>query len=98
MVPILESTTFSRLDYTAEPPEETILAKDVHGETWKFRHIYRGAPRRHLLNTGWSNFVNKKKLVAGDSIVFFRAENWDLCAGIRRAERGIGGIVMTHET
>ncbi|KAK6121668.1 hypothetical protein DH2020_044595 [Rehmannia glutinosa] len=52
------------------------------------RHIYRGTPRRHLLTTGWSTFVNQKKLVAGDSIVFLRAENGDLCVGIRRAKRG----------
>ncbi|KAL0402246.1 UNVERIFIED_CONTAM: Auxin response factor 18 [Sesamum latifolium] len=84
-------TIFPRLDYSAEPPVQTILAKDVHGEVWKFRHIYRGTPRRHLLTTGWSNFVNQKKLVAGDSIVFLRAENGDLCVGIRRAKRGIGG-------
>ncbi|PIN09158.1 hypothetical protein CDL12_18265 [Handroanthus impetiginosus] len=84
-------TIFPRLDYSAEPPVQTILAKDVHGEIWKFRHIYRGTPRRHLLTTGWSNFVNQKKLVAGDSIVFLRAENGDLCVGIRRAKRGIGG-------
>ncbi|CAN1174257.1 Auxin response factor 18 [Linum perenne] len=84
-------TIFPRLDYNAEPPVQTILAKDVHGETWKFRHIYRGTPRRHLLTTGWSNFVNQKKLVAGDSIVFLRADNGDLCVGIRRARRGIGG-------
>ncbi|KAJ0251715.1 Auxin response factor 16 [Hirschfeldia incana] len=85
-------TIFPRLDYNAEPPVQTILAKDVHGEVWKFRHIYRGTPRRHLLTTGWSNFVNQKKLVAGDSIVFMRAENGDLCVGIRRAKRGgIGG-------
>ncbi|KAF2295748.1 hypothetical protein GH714_033808 [Hevea brasiliensis] len=84
-------TIFPRLDYSAEPPVQTILAKDVHGETWKFRHIYRGTPRRHLLTTGWSNFVNQKKLVAGDSIVFLRAENGDLCVGIRRAKREIGG-------
>ncbi|OIT25622.1 PREDICTED: auxin response factor 16-like isoform X1 [Nicotiana attenuata] len=83
-------TIFPRLDYSAEPPVQTILAKDVHGEVWKFRHIYRGTPRRHLLTTGWSNFVNQKKLVAGDSIVFLRAENGDLCVGIRRAKRGIG--------
>ncbi|GFY93334.1 auxin response factor 16 [Actinidia rufa] len=86
-----EETIFPRLDYTSDPPVQTILAKDVHGETWKFRHIYRGTPRRHLLTTGWSNFVNHKKLVAGDSIVFLRAENGDLCVGIRRAKRGIGG-------
>ncbi|CAM8930073.1 unnamed protein product [Rhodiola kirilowii] len=83
-------TIFPRLDYSADPPVQTILAKDVHGETWKFRHIYRGTPRRHLLTTGWSNFVNHKKLVAGDSIVFLRAENDELCVGVRRAKRGIG--------
>ncbi|GFS35526.1 auxin response factor 16 [Actinidia rufa] len=84
-------TIFPRLDYSAEPPVQTILAKDVHGEIWKFRHIYRGTPRRHLLTTGWSNFVNQKKLVAGDSIVFLIADNGDLCVGIRRAKRGMGG-------
>nr|WGH73286.1 binding protein transporter ARF16B [Mangifera indica] len=85
-------TIFPRLDYSAEPPVQAILAKDVHGEVWKFRHIYRGTPRRHLLTTGWSNFVNQKKLVAGDSIVFLRAENGDLYVGIRRAKKGgIGG-------
>ncbi|XAR52365.1 hypothetical protein NMG60_11020402 [Bertholletia excelsa] len=84
-------TIFPRLDYTAEPPVQTIIAKDVHGEIWKFRHIYRGTPRRHLLTTGWSNFVNQKKLCAGDSIVFLRADSGDLCVGIRRAKRGIGG-------
>lgn len=84
-------TIFPRLDYSADPPVQTILVKDVHGEVWKFRHIYRGTPRRHLLTTGWSTFVNHKKLVAGDSIVFLRAENGDLCVGIRRAKNGIGG-------
>jgi hypothetical protein len=68
-----------------------VVAKDVHGELWKFRHIYRGTPRRHLLTTGWSSFVNQKKLVAGDSVVFLRAENGELCVGIRRAKKGIGG-------
>ncbi|QHN78931.1 Auxin response factor [Arachis hypogaea] len=81
-------TIFPRLDYSAEPPVQTIIAKDVHGQCWKFRHIYRGTPRRHLLTTGWSNFVNHKKLVAGDSIVFLRAQNGDLCVGIRRAKKG----------
>lgn len=83
-------TIFPKLDYTADPPVQNILAKDVLGNVWKFRHIYRGTPRRHLLTTGWSNFVNQKKLVAGDSIVFLRAENGDLCVGIRRAKKGIG--------
>ncbi|XAR59746.1 hypothetical protein NMG60_11015701 [Bertholletia excelsa] len=84
-------TIFPRLDYSADPPVQTVIAKDVHGAVWRFRHIYRGTPRRHLLTTGWSTFVNQKKLVAGDSIVFLRAENGDLCIGIRRAKRGIVG-------
>ncbi|KAL8496632.1 hypothetical protein ACS0TY_020356 [Phlomoides rotata] len=84
-------TIFPRLDYSADPPVQNVIAKDVHGETWKFRHIYRGTPRRHLLTTGWSTFVNQKKLVAGDSIVFLRAENGDLCVGIRRSKRSGSG-------
>ncbi|OWM68902.1 auxin response factor 10-like isoform X1 [Punica granatum] len=83
-------TIFPRLDYSADPPVQTVIARDVHGEMWKFRHIYRGTPRRHLLTTGWSSFVNQKKLVAGDSIVFLRDENGELCVGIRRTKRGLG--------
>lgn len=81
-------TIFPRLDYSAMPPVQMVLVKDLHGKIWKFRHIYRGTPRRHLLTTGWSNFVNEKKLVAGDSVVFLRTENGDLCVGIRRAKVG----------
>eukprot|EP00252_Welwitschia_mirabilis_P024685 TRINITY_DN7396_c0_g1_i1.p1 TRINITY_DN7396_c0_g1~~TRINITY_DN7396_c0_g1_i1.p1 ORF type:complete len:777 (-),score=120.53 TRINITY_DN7396_c0_g1_i1:559-2889(-) len=84
-------TIFPRLDYSVDPPVQNVLAKDVHGTVWKFRHIYRGTPRRHLLTTGWSNFVNHKKLVAGDSIVFLRSHNGDLCVGIRRSTRSTGG-------
>ncbi|XP_055832091.1 auxin response factor 18-like [Solanum dulcamara] len=81
-------TIFPKLDLTADPPVQTVKAKDVHGVTWNFRHIYRGTPRRHLLTSGWSTFVNKKKLVAGDSVVFLKAENGELCVGIRRVKRG----------
>ncbi|EFJ38760.1 hypothetical protein SELMODRAFT_437622 [Selaginella moellendorffii] len=83
-------TIFPRLDYSIDPPVQTVLAKDVHGEIWKFRHIYRGTPRRHLLTTGWSTFVNQKKLVAGDAIVFLRSASGELCVGVRRSMRGPG--------
>ncbi|XP_024541392.1 auxin response factor 10 [Selaginella moellendorffii] len=83
-------TIFPRLDYSVDPPVQTVLAKDVHGEVWKFRHIYRGTPRRHLLTTGWSTFVNHKKLVAGDAIVFLRSNSGELCVGVRRSMRGGG--------
>ncbi|KAM1529997.1 hypothetical protein ACFX1Z_019144 [Malus domestica] len=48
-------------------------------------------PRRHLLTAGWSTFVNRNKLVVGDSIVFLRAENGDLCVGIQRGKMGLDG-------
>ncbi|KAJ7965644.1 Auxin response factor [Quillaja saponaria] len=76
---------FPPLNYQADPPVQTLSVTDVHGVVWEFRHIYRGTPRRHLLTTGWSKFVNNKKLVAGDSVVFMK--NW-------RGEMfiGIGGM------
>ncbi|XP_057986235.1 auxin response factor 3 isoform X2 [Hevea brasiliensis] len=76
---------FPPLDYTQQRPSQELVAKDLHGFEWRFRHIYRGQPRRHLLTTGWSAFVNKKKLVSGDAVLFLRGEDGELRLGIRRA-------------
>ncbi|KAL5989503.1 hypothetical protein ACLOJK_010395 [Asimina triloba] len=76
---------FPPLDYKQQRPSQELVARDLHGMEWRFRHIYRGRPRRHLLTTGWSAFVNKKKLVSGDAVLFLRGENGDLRLGIRRA-------------
>ncbi|MED6194453.1 Arf11p [Stylosanthes scabra] len=73
-----------QLDMTMENPTQELVAKDIHGVEWKFKHIYRGHPKRHLLTTGWSAFVAAKKLVAGDSFVFLRGENGQLRVGVRR--------------
>ncbi|KAK3022635.1 hypothetical protein RJ639_047444 [Escallonia herrerae] len=79
---------FPPLNFAADPPVQNIFITDVHGAVWEFRHIYRGTPRRHLLTTGWSKFVNGKKLVAGDSVVFMRnSRNRQLFVGVRRAVR-----------
>ncbi|PSS19432.1 Auxin response factor like [Actinidia chinensis var. chinensis] len=81
-------SVFPPLDYAADPPVQNLLVMDVDGVVWEFRHIYRGTPRRHLLTTGWSKFVNHKKLVAGDSVVFCRNRNsGELFVGVRRAVR-----------
>ncbi|KAE8817591.1 Auxin response factor 14 [Hordeum vulgare] len=64
---------------------QELVAKDLHGTQWRFRHIYRGQPRRHLLTTGWSSFVNKKKLVSGDAVLFLRGDDGELRLGVRRA-------------
>ncbi|TKY71763.1 Auxin response factor 3 [Spatholobus suberectus] len=76
---------FPPLDYSQQRPSQELVAKDLHGLEWRFRHIYRGQPRRHLLTTGWSAFVNKKKLVSGDAVLFLRGEDGVLRLGIRRA-------------
>ncbi|KAK7302850.1 hypothetical protein RJT34_13747 [Clitoria ternatea] len=76
---------FPPLDYSQQRPSQELVAKDLHGLEWKFRHIYRGQPRRHLLTTGWSAFVNKKKLVSGDAVLFLRGDDGELRLGIRRA-------------
>lgn len=93
------SNTLNLQDYSQQRPSQELVAKDLHGLEWRFRHIYRGdvptkfaiprsqlllivytvfliswtgQPRRHLLTTGWSAFVNKKKLVSGDAVLFVR--------------------------
>ncbi|AQK88503.1 Auxin response factor 3 [Zea mays] len=76
---------FPPLDYSQQRPSQELVAKDLHGTEWRFRHIYRGQPRRHLLTTGWSAFVNKKKLVSGDAVLFLRGDNGELRLGVRRA-------------
>lgn len=78
---------FPPLDYSQQPPAQELIAKDLHGNEWKFRHIFRGQPKRHLLTTGWSVFVSAKRLIAGDSVIFIWNENNQLLLGIRRASR-----------
>ncbi|KAJ6825749.1 auxin response factor 2-like isoform X1 [Iris pallida] len=75
------------LDMSRNPPTQELVAKDLHGVEWRFRHIFRGQPRRHLLQSGWSVFVSSKKLVAGDAFIFLRGENGELRVGVRRAMR-----------
>ncbi|MBA0747592.1 hypothetical protein Gogos_004498 [Gossypium gossypioides] len=78
---------FPPLDFSMQPPAQELVAKDLHDNTWTFRHIYRGQPKRHLLTTGWSVFVSTKRLFAGDSVLFIRDEKSQLLLGTRRANR-----------
>ncbi|BAT81321.1 hypothetical protein VIGAN_03101200 [Vigna angularis var. angularis] len=78
---------FPPLDFSQQPPAQELIARDLHDVEWKFRHIFRGQPKRHLLTTGWSVFVSAKRLVAGDSVLFIWNEKNQLLLGIRRANR-----------
>ncbi|KAI0510575.1 hypothetical protein KFK09_011180 [Dendrobium nobile] len=75
------------LDMGRQPPSQELVAQDLHGVEWRFRHIFRGQPRRHLLQSGWSFFVSSKRLIAGDAFIFLRGENGELRVGVRRAMR-----------
>lgn len=75
------------LDMSQNPPWQELIASDLHGNEWHFRHIFRGQPRRHLLTTGWSVFVSSKRLVAGDAFIFLRGESGELRVGVRRLMR-----------
>ncbi|XP_047311082.1 auxin response factor 2B-like isoform X2 [Impatiens glandulifera] len=80
------------LDMSRQPPTQELVAKDLHGNEWRFRHIFRGQPRRHLLQSGWSVYVSSKRLVAGDAFIFLRGENGELRVGVRRAMRRQGNV------
>ncbi|CAH1419584.1 unnamed protein product [Lactuca virosa] len=74
-------------DFSMQPPAQELVARDLHDQSWTFRHIYRGQPKRHLLTTGWSTFVSSKRLLAGDAVLFIRDEKSQLLLGIRHANR-----------
>ncbi|KAK1391646.1 Auxin response factor [Heracleum sosnowskyi] len=78
---------FPQLDFSMQPPTQELVVRDLHNNTWTFRHIYRGQPKRHLLTTGWSMFVGAKRLKAGDAVLFIRDEKSQLLLGVRRAKR-----------
>jgi len=88
---------FPPLDYSQPRPSQELLARDLHGLEWRFRHIYRGQPRRHLLTTGWSAFVNKKKLVSGDAVLFLRGDDGKLRLGVRRASQIEGTAALSAQ-
>ncbi|CAH8387732.1 unnamed protein product [Eruca vesicaria subsp. sativa] len=80
------------LDMSRQPPTQELVAKDLHANEWRFKHIFRGQPRRHLLQSGWSVFVSSKRLVAGDAFIFLRGENGELRVGVRRGMRQQGNV------
>ncbi|MFS7904852.1 putative transcription factor B3-Domain family [Helianthus anomalus] len=59
-------------DMTHATHTQELSAYDLHRTKWRFKHIFRGQPRKYLLTTSWSTFVTNKRLVADDSFVFLR--------------------------
>ncbi|CAI5530034.1 unnamed protein product, partial [Closterium sp. Naga37s-1] len=77
-------TCLPQLDMTQDIPSQRLRVVDIYGNSWIFRHVYRGSPKRHLLTTGWSAFVSSRGLVAGDRVLFVRGQDGYLKVSIRR--------------
>ncbi|KAJ0571241.1 putative transcription factor B3-Domain family [Helianthus annuus] len=75
-------------DMTHATPTQELSAYDLHRTERRFKHIFRGQPRRHLLTTGWNTFVTNKRLVADDSFVFLRG-NGELHVGCQSMHLGV---------
>ncbi|MBA0691551.1 hypothetical protein Goari_009173, partial [Gossypium aridum] len=43
---------FPQLDYTMQPPSQELVMRDIHDNTWTFRHIYRGEDEKSQLLVG----------------------------------------------
>ncbi|KAL3369648.1 hypothetical protein AABB24_010146 [Solanum stoloniferum] len=91
---------FPPLDMRQEKPSQELIAMDLQGNEWRFKHAYQGQPRRHSLTNGWSTFVTSKKLLAGDLVVFLRDETGKLHVGIRRLsyQRSIGASTFSRQS
>ncbi|KAH7680936.1 Auxin response factor domain-containing protein [Dioscorea alata] len=76
---------FPQLDLKEDMPVQSVTVRDLQGNVLNFRHVFRGSPRRHLLTTNWSKFVNSKNIIAGDKIIFARDRSGDLYVGFRRS-------------
>ncbi|CAN6867835.1 unnamed protein product [Brassica oleracea] len=83
------SDTHTNGGYVSATPSQKIIAKDIHGHEWSFKHTLRGTPKIHLFTSDWNEFAKGKKLVAGDSFVFLRekylGENGVSRVGISKA-------------
>ncbi|KAK4399389.1 Auxin response factor 6 [Sesamum angolense] len=54
---------FPPLDFSLQPPAQELIARDLHNNEWKFRHIFRGQPKRHLLTTGGVSSASPSEFV-----------------------------------
>ncbi|KAI3681879.1 hypothetical protein L6452_36684 [Arctium lappa] len=86
---IIKLHPFEEVDLSQPQPTQELVAKDLHGHTWRFMHVYRGSPRRHIITSGWTKFVASKRLAVGDTLFFVRHSNNELGIGIRRSRQQI---------
>ncbi|KAF8112185.1 hypothetical protein N665_0066s0059 [Sinapis alba] len=76
-------------------PSQEIVAKDLHDHVWKFKHVFKGTPKRHLFTSGWNEFAKEKSLAVGDAF------NGESLVGVRKAtpqQSNISSSVISKES
>ncbi|KAF2286216.1 hypothetical protein GH714_011805 [Hevea brasiliensis] len=71
-------------ELSEEVPYQYLDATDLQGNNWRFKHVFRGTPKRHLLTEGWKAFASSKKLAKGDVLNFLRGETGPLLVGLKK--------------
>ncbi|XP_021647084.2 auxin response factor 2 isoform X2 [Hevea brasiliensis] len=72
------------MELSEEVPYQYLDATDLQGNNWRFKHVFRGTPKRHLLTEGWKAFASSKKLAKGDVLNFLRGETGPLLVGLKK--------------
>lgn len=60
-------------DYSQQPPAQELIAKDLHGNEWKFRHVFRGKIYSNSFSSLMENFLKYFREVAIFASFFLKA-------------------------
>ncbi|KAE8696132.1 Auxin response factor 1 [Hibiscus syriacus] len=76
------------LDMTQQPPWQELVATDLHGNEWHFRHIFRDLSSQISYSFSYVTFVYFTALLPMYSYLFlYRGGNGELRVGVRRLMR-----------
>ncbi|KAL0464043.1 UNVERIFIED_CONTAM: Auxin response factor 2A [Sesamum latifolium] len=75
------------LDMSRQPPTQELVAKDLHGNEWRFRHIFVVNRVDTSYRVVGVSLLVQRGLLLGMPFIFLRGENGELRVGVRRAMR-----------
>ncbi|KAL6643767.1 hypothetical protein ACP70R_018533 [Stipagrostis hirtigluma subsp. patula] len=79
---------FPPLDFSQQPPVQELIARDLHDNEWKFRHIFREPTKKASPDNRLERFCKRKKTSSrGFNYIYLGNDNNQLLLGIRRASR-----------
>ncbi|KAL6622841.1 hypothetical protein ACP70R_032720 [Stipagrostis hirtigluma subsp. patula] len=75
------------LDMSQHPPNQELVAKDLHGVEWRFRHIFRVVNLEDIFFKVVGVFLLVPSVLSLGMPSYFSDENGELRVGVRRALR-----------